>query len=57
MDYILDLLQNNKVESVEYRKGIRFNDMIFLQGKAKLLLDNEEEVMVLGGVVFADELE
>lgn len=57
MDYILDLLQNNKVESVEYRKGIRLNDMIFLQGKAKLLLDNEEEVWVLGGVVFADELE
>ena len=57
MDYILDLLQNNKVESVEYRKGIRLNDMIFLQGKAKLLLENEEEVWVLGGVVFADELE
>lgn len=50
-------MDGQRIKSVEYKSGRVFKDMIFLAGNARIILDNDEEIFCVGGVVFSEGLE
>ena len=50
------MLDQYKIVEVEYKEAKQYNEWIYLKGHARLILENEEEVFCIGGIIFSDKL-